>query len=451
MGTGRASSKREPSTASMRYRPRTVNSPSETQADPVTVLQADNGLEVHLLHSKEIRSSLGLLSLESPLDDDREAHAVLPDLLTRGTASSPGLAEMAARCEALYETDLAASVTAHGPRQVLRLGFEALADRFAGGTPLFDQASALLAEAIHEPPLEGGRFREDHLGQERTNLARAIAGLQDDRSLVAWRRMVERLHEGTPWALHSWGEQASAEALDQERVLRAWGRIRAELPGRLVLVGDLTADQALAAAASLGGPDLRPPPGAPALPPLRDEHAVIEGHDRMALQQSQLVMGFAVSPELLKGSAAPLLAAVFGGGSHSRLFKRVREGAGLAYGCSATLLVDSATLVVAAGIDGDQAERVREMVLEELSLLATEGPTEDELEVSRSAVRRRLDGIMDSPRELVGWRLFALATGREHRPERVARHVADVGTEDLARVASGTRLAAVYLLEGDAP
>ncbi|RKY21944.1 MAG: hypothetical protein DRQ55_02655 [Planctomycetota bacterium] len=426
--------------------------------------RADNGLEVHLLPTRETRGSLCLLSLENPLSGDREAHALLPDLLTRGTAQTPGLAEMAARCEALFETDLVASVTAAGPNQLLRFGFEVLADRFAGGVRVFDQAVELLAETLHQPALEAGRLRSDHLLQERDNLVRSIAGLRDDYGLLAWRRLVESMHAGTPWALHSWGDQDSAAALDEARVHAAWDRARGQLAGRLVLVGDLSMEQALEAAAKLGGDSQRPAPAAPRLPPAVSDAAaasgvgaaangaqaggVREGHDRLPLRQSQLVLGFAMEHEAMAGPSAALMAAVFGGGSHSRLFKRVREAEGLAYGCGGSLLVDSATLVVQAGIDGDQAARVRELVLAELSSLALDGPRQDELDVARRALQRRLDAIMDSPRELMGWRLFALATGRETHPERASRLLSEVQPEDVARAAGAVSLHSAYLLEG---
>lgn len=422
---------------------------ADTGADAVQVGLAANGLEVHLLAGAAGRSSLACLCLESPLEEDREAHALLPDLLTRGTARSPGLAAMTARCEELFDLDLSTSVTAWGPVQRLRLGFEALADRFAGGRRLFDEGLELLREVIHDPPLVGGRFRADHLGQERDNLVRALAGLRDDRPALAWRRLQETLHAGTAWALHPWGDERAAAALSEPAVRRAHERLRGSLAGRLVVVADLHLDQALEAAELLGGPGRRPTPAAPRLPP-PPLAAVADAREVLDVQQSQLVLGYHVDRARLAGPAAALLATVLGGGSHSRLFKAVRESAGLAYGCSASLLVDTASLVVQAGIHASQAERVEALVAAELAALAGGRLEERELQISRLELQRRLDGLRDSPRDLVQHRLFALAAGREHRLDAAAAALAATRVDDVVAVAGATRLAARFLLEGGA-
>ena len=432
----------------MRYRPAPVSPASDAAVDPVQVLQAPNGVEVHLLSTSLPRSSVALLSFENPLVGDREAHALLPDLLTRGTARAPGLAEMAARCEELYEADLISAVTAHGATQVMRLGVEVLADRYAGGRRLFDEATALLAEVLHEPPLEAGRFREDHLAQERDNLARAIAGLRDDRGLLAYRRLIELMHAGQPWALHSWGDEASAAELDEARVHAAWDHLRGDAPVRLAIVGEVQPEQALAAAERLGGSGPRRRPATHVPPPTPGERPVREGTLALPLAQSQLVLGHRVDPTSLPGPACPLLATVLGGGSHSRLFKRVREDEGLAYGCSASLLVDSATLVVQAGIPGDQAQRVRDLVAGELQRLVAGDLDEAELALSRDAMLARLDGIVDSPRDLMSWRLFSLSNGREPRPDVAARRLREATADDVCRAACGVALDSVFLLEG---
>lgn len=358
------------------------------------------------------------------------------------------MAEMAARCEDLYDVDLMAAVTAYGPVQVLRMGVEAMADRHAGGRPLFAEAVDLLAETLHEPALEQGRFRSDHLEQERENLVRGIASLADDRGLVAWRGMIETMHKGSPLALHSWGDLERAAALDERRVHLAWEGVTGSAPVRLALVGDLTEEQALEAALRLGGPGQRERPAAPARPPNLPAGPVREVRVTQPLAQSQLVLGFRVALDVLPGPACALATSVLGGGSHGRLFKRVREAEGLAYGCGASLLVDSATLAVQAGINGHAAGRVQEIVLDELARLARGQLELAELEVARSALLRRLDEILDSPRDVLSYRLAGLALGRESDPARAAELLRETSVEQVVRAVAGMELDTVFLLEG---
>jgi predicted Zn-dependent peptidase len=420
---------------------------TQTSTDPFEVLQGDQGVSVHLMRTDKYKTVLLRWIVEAPLDEDRAARAILPDLLTRATASCPGLAEMAARCEELYNTDLVASVTAHGPLQLLRFGFDTISDRHAGGRALFAEAVELLAEVLHQPPLTDGAFRADHLEQERTNLVRAIEGLTDDKHLYAYRHMIEAMHAGTPRALHSWGAAEQAAAVDQPAVHREWTQLVTRAPVRMLVVGDVTPEQAVAAADTLAGSD-HGAPTAPLIPPALAAHAPNELVETQRLAQSKLAMGFRMRPDQSLTPAASLFGTVFGGDAHSRLFKRVREAESLAYGCSASVSGQNATLVVQAGVDADAAPRVRELVQEELERLASDGVSAEELELSRRAQERRLTDLLDAPRGVCAFRHGALLDGRPHEVEQALADLRAVQPEDVAAIAAACELDTVFLLEG---
>jgi predicted Zn-dependent peptidase len=421
---------------------------ASTPIDGFSILSAPGGVQVHLQSTRKYKSVYLQWVVERPLDERRAAFALLPDLLTRGTRSSPGLAQMAARCEDLYATELHSSVSAHGPVQLLRFGLQTIADRHAEGRPVFRDAVALLAEVMHDPPLEDGRFKPDVIEQERTNLVHAIEGIADDKGLYAYRCMIEAMHAGTPRALHSWGTVELGRALDEPTVRAAWREAVTALPARLFIVGDVTEAEALAAADALSGGAKHVPPVGLIDPPQLPDRAVQRLTRAEPLNQSKLAMGFRIPPELLPGAAATLFGLVFGGESHSRLFKRVREKESLAYGCSAAVSIDNATLVVQAGVDAVAAARTQELVLEELVRLARDGVSAEEVELSRRAQRRRLRNLKDSPRGLLAFRLSGIMNGRAWSLDRALEELARVTPDEVAAVAAGCALDTIFLLEG---
>jgi predicted Zn-dependent peptidase len=425
-----------------------LNSSSTAADQSFTVLQGPGGVQIHLASTDKYRSVSLHWVVESPAGAPRAAWAVLPDLLTRGTESCPQLAQLAARCEELYCTDLLASVTAHGPTQMLKLGIETVADSQVGGRALFSETVELLAECLHRPALVDGCFRPDHLAQEQLNLVRAIESLTDDKGLLAYRRMVEAMHAGSELARHSWGTAAEARALDEPQVHAVWDEMRVRAPARLLIIGDvdeaaaLDAAERLAAGAEHGEPGTVQPPADPGPRELKQLSDVED------LAQSKLVMGFRLPPEILPGPAPSLFATAFGGGSHSRLFKRVREAEGLAYSCGASVLVNSGTLVVQAGVDADALERVRVAVGEELQRLADDGIDEDEFELSRRAQLRRLRQLADAPRDLLAFRLQGLTSGRVFDLEPAIESTQNCSPDDIVAVARAAVLDTVYALEG---
>ncbi len=429
---------------------RPVPTSSLAASSAFVVLDGPGGLPVHLLRTRKFKTVALSWALECPLDERRAARALLGDLLTRGTASHPGLADLSARCDELYATDLGGSVGAHGPLQLVKFSMVTLADRYAEGLDLFRQASELLSEAVHEPPLQEGRFRRDHLEQERANLVRAIEGLADDKGHWALRRMIETLHADTPYGLHSWGTAEEAAALDEAAVHSTWDDLLTSAPGRLFVVGDVEEEQALEAAERLGRSVPRPEPAQRLPLPEQIARAPLRVTEAEDLSQSKLVLGFRLPESAVRSPAATTFATVFGGGSHSRLFKRVREAESLAYGCGARMLHDSGTLVVQAGIDASSAARVEELVVEELARLAIEPVSDDELQLSKRAQSRRLRSLVDHPRALGGFRLAQLLAGRPHElPDAIAAAEA-VTAADVMEIAAAVRLDAVYLLEGTA-
>ena len=422
---------------------------SSTSDEPLGLLGTPGGVEVHLLRTTKFKTVHLHWVVEAPLDEGRTARAILPDLLTRGTARYPELSALSARCEELYNTDLIASVTAHGSRQVLRFGVETIADRFASDGSVYQRVVELLASVLHEPPLVDGAFRADHLEQERTNLARAIESLADDKPLYAYRRMVETMHAGSPLALHSWGEAEQARALGEPDVRAAWEHVRDEAPARLLIVGDVSPEQALETASRLSGVATRAAPAAPTPIPKTTVESVRDVEDVQRLAQSRLAMGFRLPVDLLPGPASSLMSIVFGGGSHSRLFKRVREAESLAYGCSASTIMDSGTLIVQAGVDGEHVPRVQEIVVEELQRLARDGVDAEEFDLSVRAQRRRLIGLADAAAGQLGFRLAGLMTGRVHEPAQALADLEALTPAHVSAVAEGCELDTVYVLRGE--
>lgn len=410
-------------------------------------LQGPSGLDIELLSTGQFKTVLMALVVEAPLDEERCARALLPDLLSRGTASWPDLDSLSARCEELYDTEIVAQASALGGRQLLRLGVETLADRWTDGVDLLDQAAALLGEVVHAPPLENGRFRADHFEQERRNLEHAVRGLADDKAGWAEWRLMQQMHAGTPFAHHAWGELDQVRALDESAVRSAWGQVRERLPARLFLVGDVDEDGALRVAERLGAGADRAPPTSPWVPVevgAREPSRCVEHQD---LNQAKLAMGFRLPVSRLAGAGPGLMGEILGGSATSRLFKRVREEESLAYGCGAVCLPESGTLLVQAGIPPGSAARVEELVQEELGRLAAERVPEEEFEQARAGLRRRLRASLDRPLARLGFRMRGLLTGRATRIEAALDELERVQPEEVLALAAGCRLDSVFLLE----
>jgi predicted Zn-dependent peptidase len=113
-------------------------------------------------------------------------------------------------------------------------------------------------------------------------------------------------------------------------------------------------------------------------------------------------------------------------------------------------MLDSGTLIVQAGMDDAHVERVRELVLEELQRLGSEGVEEEEFNLSVRAQRRRLSVLQDSAGGSLGFRLAGLMSGRATTPQQALDQLDAVGPADIAAVAAECTLDSTFVLHGKA-
>ncbi len=414
--------------------------------DHFTIFNEANGVEVHFCPTAKYKTVLLLWIYESPRDASGSVQTILPDLLTRATRSTPGLAAMAARCEDLYAADLRGTSFTIGNRQLTQFAMEFVADEFVTGKPIFDEAISLLSEVIHAPLMEDGNFLKEHFDQERENLVRAIEGLRDDKSGWAQKQLRQEMFAGTPWERHAWGTVDEARDLRLSDVADHWKKMTSQSPVRLFLVGNLEEQDALKVSDLLAGSGLRGPMMSASSPPVDEGGEVKKIEEVDEITQARLSLGYRLRHDVLPGPMATLSGLALGGGSHSRLFKRVREAEGLAYSCYADVQLDSASLTIHAGVDSSSLERAQIVIEEEIARLADSGITEEEFELSKLALSRQLQAVGDSPRGACYFRLVGHILGRETEPSQVLKEVQSIGPEGLPGILGAARLDTVYSL-----
>ncbi|MET9554737.1 pitrilysin family protein [Streptomyces sp. NPDC006645] len=256
---------------------------------------------------------------------------------------------------------------------------------------------ALLAETVLEP-----RLTEDVVAPERTRLARGIELTSHQPAAVAQRALLRRRY----------GEEAAARLEPAPQLAAACtpGEL-AELHARhlgaagavLVLVGDLRPEDALAAVTDAfgawraGAADDIPRPPAPFVggPPL--------WVDRPGAVQSMIRLATPALPRTDPGYPALHLAQlVFGGSFASRLVAHLREEKGYAYqlGSGMESVPGAGTLMVEADTAAEHTAAALGVIRDELARMATEPPSEEEVDAARSYAIGSLTTAMSSPASL---------------------------------------------------
>ncbi len=251
------------------------------------------------------------------------------------------------------------------------------------------EAADLLTDYTARPRLDS-----EELEKERGVVIQEIARTHDQPSSQA-DELIERATFGDhPLGRSILGTPESLQQLARDEVIEFRDARWAGSQGGVFLVGD---PRALANGQGIEElferyPSVEPPePPEPSPPP--EARVLVERRDS---RQSHLRLSYRCGIDVSdpdRRAALTIYATLLGGSAGSRLFEEIRERRSLAYAVRAEdyTVTDSAVLALSAGLESSRTMEAHRRMREIVAELATDGPTEEEVERARSfAVGRRI-------------------------------------------------------------
>ncbi len=335
----------------------------------------------------------------------------------RGAAGMRG-EELAQAAEAL-----GGSIGASATSETLGWGITVRADALEG-------ASQLLAAVAREPHLE-----DDEVMVERRLQASDARRARDDMFRHPLQRVLAQAFPGHVYGLPALGEPETVAAFTGDRV-REWWRQAVSRRPVVVVVGDRDDDVMLDAVAPLAAwTALGPVP-----PNLEMTPTWVPGRgaERRDKKQSALAMAFQAAPH---GSADRFPLKVMGGllsGLAGRLFEELREKRSLAYTVAALpWLVQQAGAVLCYIATAPEREgEAREAMLAELGRLASERPSDDEVERARNYAAGVTEISRQTGRAVAAEVLDAWIYGVVDQLAETPHRLRAVSASDIHRVAA---------------
>lgn len=268
----------------------------------------------------------------------------------------------------------------------LRMSFTADADSFEGSFQTLTRnrkASAnLLTLAITSP-----RFDSEPLERVRHQFLLNVKQKEQDPQSIAWRAWIEKILPGDPYARPTDGNEATMGAMTADDLREAHRRIFNRDTLQVAVVGDISAAELGPLLDEIFGglPQASPlqslPPAMVAAGPrqqviARDmpQSVIVFGHEGILRNDPDFIPAFVMS-EILGG-----------GGMSSRLSEEIREKRGLTYGVSFGLSPLQRTGLYAGMLQtrNESAGEALAVTREVLAKMATEGPTQAELDEAKT-------------------------------------------------------------------
>lgn len=271
---------------------------------------------------------------------------------------------------------------------------------------LVDPARLEPALATFTAVMAQPRLAEDDFGRERERVLLGLRAAEQQPGEVAKRAFYKALYGNHPYAFLPDGEADSLKAMTVEQVRTFHKRHYVSASMVIVLVGDLSREQAgqlaerLAAAVPVGE-------ALPALPSVAEltENKTI----RIPFPSTQAtLMGGQIGMARIDPDYFPLYVGnhVLGGsGFSSRLVEEIREKRGLAYSVYSYLIPMAVSGPFLMGMQTrlDQAAQSEQLLRENLEEFVKHGPTEAELVHAKKNIVGGFPLRLDSNKDIADW------------------------------------------------
>ncbi|MCL2548185.1 MAG: insulinase family protein [Symbiobacteriaceae bacterium] len=412
-----------------------------------------SGTKVLLLPDERFASLQIRLWFDSPLESRMiTPAALLPRILKRGSAVNPSQQEIVIALEELWGADINTRVSKYGTTHTSAYDLDLVDPRFLPDeVALLRPGMRLLAELVYDPFLPDGGFSPSFFREEQQILLSTLERIKThQRSAYAHLRCLASLFQGEAFAIHHLGIPEELRELEPTGLLSYYRSFR---QSAALSIGVCGAFDSLSMLENLSEcfPQVSPPPALTSPVPVESVASPSQIREELPGEQSHLVMAFSSGLAYSHELSLPLsvVNGLWGAYAHSRLFRYLREEAGLAYAVYSQLDRQWGVLFVTASISAEDAPQAEEIILDHLASLKRGEITEEEWQMTLATLRDTYLQMSDEPYSLLSFAHYSQLSRSSLSLPEVMAALQKVTKEQVIAAANCLQLHISYLLAGN--
>lgn len=402
------------------------------------IVNINKGIRAYLIEDEKfIGCSIAVL-LKMPLcREDVTKNALLVNVLGSGSKKYPSLREINMASGSLYGGRPECINVKKGDYQLLEFYTQVI-----NREDNIKNALDILRELIFDPLVEGEGFKNDYVEREKTALKAAIESIKDDKREYAKHRLVEEMFKDEGFGVNGDGYVEDLAEITPENLYDHYKKIikRAEMD--IILVGNFNADSITRGLKEFDkGERTLTRENINCIVP-NETNRVFES---MEVRQGKLCVGIRTKAE--KAEYYPLIIAneIFGGGSDSRLFMKVREKDGLCYYISSGVIRTNGSIIVQAGISEENYERVIETINNELNNF--DNITDEEIKGAKKNILKKYKSSEDDPQQIMDFCLGGILWGGAYLPGDADEKIEKAEHKSVRNAFRDTYIDTIYFLK----
>lgn len=408
---------------------------------------------LNIIQSDKFKTDYFDINFILPLREETASYAaLLPQVLRRGCAKYPQMADISKRFDYLYSTGFSSRVLKRGENQVVSFTLDFLRESLIpAGEHLMDDVFETVRSIIFEPLVSGESFRQEYVESEKKNLIDAIKSLINNKNAYAMKKCHEAMCAGHNYAVSENGKIDIVEKIDGRSLYSFYKTFLAKSRIELFYTGmcdeETVRSYASELVAGLGDDkafDLSTDKFE------RSRQNVTEITEEMEVAQGKLVLCFRSGHTINEKNytAYALFNNLYGGSPTSKLFENVREKLSLCYYCRSIPDAHKGILTVVSGIEVANKDKATDEILAQLEKTRCGEISDEEIANAKKDLINNYRTLFDSAPDLSMWYLSRLIGGSEKTVEQVIDELASVTKEDIINCAKETELDTVFFLKG---
>lgn len=408
-------------------------------------LKTDNDMELYLCKNNKFKTNLIQVFILNRLEKESVSkNALIPFVLYRGSEKYPDSRSFKIQLDYLYGAELNVSVWKRGELQIINFSLEIVNEKYLPTNEnLFKKGIFLLRELMLSP-----RFTEDYFQQEREFIIKEIKSIINDKYIYALLRCYQEMCHKESYSLHKLGIIEDHQLLTREKVFEHYQKMMTNSRILLFVIGDINEDEVYHEINNsfVFKHNQNTNINQTLVKTNVDEIKEIE--ERMNIQQGKLVMGFRTGITRNSEYYYPLLMynGILGTFPHSKLFQNVREKESLAYYINSNIESTKGLLIVSSGIEAENYNKVKELILKELEKIKIGDITDNEFNWTRTSLISSFKTMSDNNKGLSSHYLLGLVNNWPETIMESTEKLALVKKEDVIHVANNIKLDTIYFL-----
>jgi len=388
-----------------------------------------------------------------PLNRDTAAFsALLASVINRGTVKYPTMRDLAIVQEELYAANAEVYNRVLGECVCVTFSVSGINKKYTiNNEDITDSLIDLLHELIFCPLVRCGRFKKEYVESEKKNQIDIIRSRKDNKSAYAVSRCIEIMCKDEAYSVPSDGKEEDVKKINGKNLYDFYKEMLVKAPVHIVFTGATDGkeiEQKIVALLPFSS-------GRAHLPKteiIRKKENAVYHTEKMNISQSKLCIGYRTGISLCEKDWLKFLVfdEIFAASPTSKLFMNVREKMSLCYYCSPVPQSIKGILVITAGIDAKDKDKVISAIDEQLEKMRRGEFTKTEFSSSIRSIKSSFRSVTDKNRGMNSFYLSRFIAGVDMSPKDAEKEMDAITREDVISCAEKITVDTVYFLEGGA-